>query len=56
MANHLEMTIWDPSRKDVKEELGGLSHVRVTRAGEFLTDTILESHRPEQPLSLGRQG
>ena len=52
MANHLEMTIWDPAQNDVKEELDGLSHVRVTRAGEFLTDTILESHRLNSPYLL----
>ena len=42
MANHLEMTIWDSAKQDVKEELEGLSHVCVTRNGGFLTDTILE--------------
>ena len=36
MANHLEMTIWDVARKDVKEEVDGLSHVRVMHKGEFL--------------------
>ena len=52
MANHLEMTIWDAAKNDVKEELDGLSHVRVTRNGEFLTDTILESHRLNSPYLL----
>ena len=52
MANHLEMTVWDDVAKDVKEELKGLSHVRVTRNGEFLTDTILESHRLNSPYLL----
>ena len=52
MANHLEMTIWDVAGKDVKKELAGLSHVRVTRNGEFLTDTILESHRLNSPYLL----
>ena len=52
MANHLEMTIWDPARNDIKEELRGLSHVRVTRNNEFLTDTILESHRLNSPYLL----
>ena len=52
MANHLELTIWDAARKDIKEELDGLSHVRVTRNGEFLTDTILESHRLNSPYLL----
>ena len=52
MANHLEMAIWDSPRKDVKKELAGLSHVHVTRNGEFLTDTILESHRLNSPYLL----
>ena len=52
MANHLELTIWDAARRDIDEELDGLSHVRVTRNGEFLTDTILESHRLNSPYLL----
>ena len=52
MANRLEMTLWDEARKDIKDGLEGLSHVRVTRNGEFLTDTILESHRLNSPYLL----
>ena len=52
MANHLEMTVWDTATNDVKEELDGLSHVRVTRKGKFLTDTIIESHRINSPYLL----
>lgn len=52
MANHLEMTIWDTARKDIKEEFDGLSHVRVIRNGEFLTDTVLEPHRLNSPYLL----
>ena len=52
MANRLEMTVWDDVAKDVKEELNGLSHVRVTRNRAFLTDTILESHRLNSPYLL----
>lgn len=52
MANHLERVVWDAARNDVKEELKGLSHVRVTRQGKFLTDTILESHRLNSPYLL----
>lgn len=52
MANRLEMTVWDDFTKNVKEELEGLSHVRVTRKGQFLTDTILESHRLNSPYLL----
>ncbi len=52
MAYHLELTVWDTARNDVKNEFKGLSHVRVTRKGEFLTDTILESHRLNSPYLL----
>ena len=59
MANRLEMTVWDPVANDLKKELKGLSHVRVTRKTgkdekecEFLTDTILESHRLNSPYLL----
>lgn len=52
MANRLEMTVWDAAANDVKDEFKGLSHVRVTRDGEFLTDTILESHRLNSPYLL----
>lgn len=52
MANHLEMTVWDAAKQDVKSDLRGLSHVRVTRKGEFLTDTILEPHRLNSPYLL----
>ena len=52
MANRLEMTLWDTAANDLKEGFKGLSHVRVTRSGEFLTDTILESHRLNSPYLL----
>lgn len=52
MANRLELTIWDDARNDVKREFDGLSHVRVNRNGNFLTDTILESHRLNSPYLL----
>ena len=52
MANRLEMTVWDAAVNDVKDEFKDLSHVRVTRNGEFLTDTILESHRLNSPYLL----
>ncbi|MXZ28523.1 MAG: type I-U CRISPR-associated protein Cas7 [Gammaproteobacteria bacterium] len=52
MANHLEMTIWDNAKNDVKEAFKDLSHVRITRNGKFLTDTILESHRVNSPYLL----
>ena len=55
MANHLEMTVWDTAKKDLKDEFRGISHVRVTRNGKFLTDTILESHRLNSPYLLEGQ-
>ncbi|MFZ7127384.1 MAG: type I-G CRISPR-associated RAMP protein Csb1/Cas7g [Desulfobacterales bacterium] len=52
MANRLELTCWDEARQQLKSELNGLSHVRVSRNGGFLTDTILESHRLNSPYLL----
>lgn len=52
MANRLEITCWDESRQDLKADLAGLSHVRITRNGGFLTDSILESHRINSPYLL----
>lgn len=52
MANRLELTSWDETKQDLKDELKGLSHVRVMRNGKFLTDTILESHRINSPYLL----
>lgn len=52
MANRLELTCWDEGKQDLKDELQGLSHVRVVRQGKFLTDTVLESHRLNSPYLL----
>lgn len=52
MANRLELTIWDEARHDVIETVSGISHVVVSRSGEFLTDTILEAHRLNSPYLL----
>jgi CRISPR-associated protein Csb1 len=52
MANRLEMTCWDEAKQDLKDELKGLSHVRVMRHGNFLTDTVLEAHRLNSPYVL----
>ena len=49
MANHLELTLWDPASNDLKEEFNGISHVRIIRNGKFLTDTVLEAHRINSP-------
>ncbi len=52
MANRLELTCWDDSKRDLKPELEGLSHVRVRRNDAFLTDSMLESHRLNSPYML----
>jgi CRISPR-associated protein Csb1 len=65
MANRLELTVWDEAKADLKQDLDGLSHVRVVRGSganaaqrqkskdtTFLTDTILESHRINSPYLL----
>lgn len=63
MGNWLELTVWDKDKQDVKEELKGISHVKVmrnsVRKGDIekqnqvlLTDTILESHRLNSPYLL----
>lgn len=52
MGNRLELAVWDQERQDVKEDLKGISHVRIERNGSFLTDTILESHRLNSPYLL----
>lgn len=52
MGNWLELTVWDVEKQDVRDELKGLSHVRVVRNDKFLTDTILESHRLNSPYLL----
>ncbi len=52
MANRLEAICWDEARRDLKQELAGLSHVKVTRNGSFLTDSILEAQRINSPYLL----
>ncbi len=52
MANRLEIACWDEAKQDLKDELQGLSHVRVLRDGNFLTDTVLEAHRLNSPYLL----
>lgn len=52
MANRLELTVWDDSKQDVVDAVKGISHVSVKHNGEFLTDTILESHRLNSPYLL----
>ncbi|MEO2014020.1 MAG: type I-U CRISPR-associated RAMP protein Csb1/Cas7u [Fuerstiella sp.] len=52
MANRLETVCWDPVENQPIEPLEGISHVTVTRQGEFLTDTMLEAHRLNSPYIL----
>ncbi len=53
MANRLELTCWDDEAKDLVAELKGLSYVRVVdENGEYLTSTIVESHRLNSPYIL----
>jgi len=52
MANRLEATAWDRARDEPVDEVAGLPHVRVVRAGtgEFLTSSRLEAHRLASPF------
>lgn len=56
MANRLELTIWNGATRDLISSMQGLSHVRVWRMKDqekqFLTDTIIESHRLSSPYVL----
>lgn len=52
MANRLEATCWDYAQNAPIAALDGISHVTVTRKGEFLTDTMLEAHRLNSPYIL----
>jgi CRISPR-associated protein Csb1 len=45
MANRLEATCWDSAANSPVSALSGISHVTVTRHGEFLTDSMQEAHR-----------
>jgi CRISPR-associated protein Csb1 len=52
MANRLERVCWDDATNAPIAPLAGISHVTVTRAGAFLTDTMLEAHRLNSPYLL----
>ena len=52
MANRLEMTCWETSQNAPVAALNGISHITVTRKGEFLTDSMLEAHRINSPYLL----
>ncbi|MBM4360889.1 MAG: type I-U CRISPR-associated protein Cas7 [Deltaproteobacteria bacterium] len=49
MANRLEAACWDGNHNAPVRVLEGVSHVRVTRKGNFLTDSMLEAHRINSP-------
>ncbi|MCS7080142.1 MAG: type I-U CRISPR-associated RAMP protein Csb1/Cas7u [Chloracidobacterium sp.] len=52
MANRLEATCWDTATNQPVAALDGVSHVTVTRGGQFLTDSMLEAHRLNSPYLL----
>lgn len=52
MANRLEAVCWDRSREELVAVLEGLSYVRVERDGDYLTSSIVESHRLNSPYIL----
>lgn len=52
MANRLEAVCWDEAQQAPVPALEGVSHVTVTRRGEFFTDTMLEAHRLNSPYLL----
>ena len=52
MANRLETTCWDTATNQPVAALNGISHVTITRNGEFLTDSMLEAHRINSPYLL----
>jgi CRISPR-associated protein Csb1 len=52
MANRLEATCWDFTQNKPASALQGISHVTVKRKGNFLTDSMLESHRVNSPYLL----
>jgi CRISPR-associated protein Csb1 len=52
MANRLETVCWDAVAGKPVPALTGISHVRVTRKGATLTDSMLEAHRLNSPYLL----
>ena len=52
MANRLETAVWDESAQAPVAALRGVSHVTITRKGQFFTDTMLEAHRLNSPYLL----
>ena len=52
MANRLEATLWDEAAQKPVADATGISYIRVERKGQFLTSSILESHRINSPYLL----
>jgi len=52
MANRLEATLWDEAAQKPVADADGISYIRVERKGQFLTSSILESHRINSPYLL----
>ena len=57
LANRLEAVIWDAANQKPVAAAEGISYIRVERKDEFLTSSILESHRINSPYLLaGKKG
>lgn len=53
MANHLEAVCWDNNVDDFVESMRGIPFVKVLdEKGDFLTSSVLESHRISSPYIL----
>lgn len=52
MANRLEGVLWDGATQQPVGAAEGISYIRVERKGQFLTSSILESHRINSPYLL----
>ncbi|MCG8420409.1 MAG: type I-U CRISPR-associated RAMP protein Csb1/Cas7u [Proteobacteria bacterium] len=53
MANRMEGVCWDEAAEELVEPLRGLSYLRVEKSdGEYLTSSIVESHRLNSPYIL----
>lgn len=52
MANRLEQAVWDPATQTIVPALEGISYIRVLQDGDFLTNSVMESHRINSPYIL----
>lgn len=56
MANRMETVCWDDGEKKIKDPLHGIPFVKVLdQDGNFLTNSLLESHRINSPYILESQ-